>query len=66
MRKLLLAAVALGGFTALAASGAVAAPNAEHVHMAPGRPMVTHVDYYHNHHQYHHRHYEHGHWRYWD
>jgi hypothetical protein len=66
MRKLLLAAVALGGFTALAASGAVAAPRAEHVRIAPERPMVTHVDYYHNHHQYHHRHYGHGHWRYWD
>jgi hypothetical protein len=66
MRKLVLAAVALGGFTALAASGAVAAPHDEHGQMAPERSRVTQVDYYHNHHQYHHRHYEHGHWRYWD
>jgi hypothetical protein len=66
MRKLLLAAVALGGFTALAASGAVAAPHDDRNHMSPERPTVTHVDYNHNHHQYHHRQYSHGHWRYWD
>jgi hypothetical protein len=66
MRKLLLAAVALGSFTALAASGAVAQPRGERERMAPERPTMTHVDYYHNHHQYHHRHYSHGHWRYWD
>jgi hypothetical protein len=66
MRKLLLAAVALTGFTALAASGANAQPRDEHVRMAPERPMVTKADYYHNHQRYHHRHYEHGHWRYWN
>jgi hypothetical protein len=66
MRKLLLAAVAFGGLTALAASGAVAAPFAADVHRAQTQPMVTHVDYYHNHHHYHHRHYQHGHWHYWN
>ena len=65
MRKLLLAAVAFGGLTALAASGA-RPPFAAGVHRAQTQPMVTHVDYYHYHHHYHHRHYQHGHWHYWD
>jgi hypothetical protein len=66
MRKLLLTAVAFGGLTALAASGASAAPSATGVHVAPSHPMVTHVDYYWNHRHWHHRHWEHNHWHYWD
>jgi hypothetical protein len=66
MRKLLLVAVALGGFGVVTASGAVAAPFTAGVHATPTQGLVTHVDYYHNHQHYHHRHYEHGHWRYWN
>ena len=44
MRKLLLAAVALGGFSALAASGAVAAPRDQYDHRAPERPMMAQTE----------------------
>ena len=44
MRKLLLAAVALASFSALAASGAVAAPRGPHDHRAPERPMMTQAE----------------------
>ncbi len=66
MRKLLLAAVALGGLTALTVSGAIAAPVAAGIHPATSQPLVTNVDYYHGRRHYHHRHWEHNHWRYWD
>jgi hypothetical protein len=67
MRKLLLAAVAFGGLTALAGTGASAAPSAAGVHMAPLDPTVTQVDYYYwRHRHWHHRHWERNRWRYWD
>ncbi len=65
MRKLLLAAVALGGLTALTSVGASAAPLGDHVRVAPSQASVTQVDYYYNHHHWHHRHWEHDHWRYY-
>ncbi len=43
MRKILLAAVAIGGLTALTAGGASAAPSAAGVHAMPSQPLVTHV-----------------------
>jgi len=66
MRKLLLAAAAIGGLTALTSVGAVAAPSAAGLHVVPSEPLVTNVDYWHGHHHWHHRHWDHGHWRYWD
>jgi hypothetical protein len=66
MHRLLLAAAAIGGLTALTAFGAVAAPSAAGVHVTPSQPLVTHVDYWHGRHRWHHRHWEHNHWRYWD
>jgi hypothetical protein len=66
MRKLLFAAVAFGGLTALAATGASAAPSAAGVRLAPSHPVATHVDYYHNRHHWHHRRREHNRWRYWN
>ena len=66
MRKILLAAVALGGLTALAASGASAAPSAAGVHRVQPQPPVTSVDYYWHHQHYHHRHWEHHQWRYYN
>jgi uncharacterized membrane protein len=65
MHKLLLAAAALGGLTALTAFGASAAPSAAGLHVVPSQPMVTHVDYYYHNRHWQHRHYEHNHWRYW-
>jgi len=65
MRRLLLAAVALGGLTALTAGGASAAPSASGLHVAPAQPLVTRIDYYVNHHHWQHRRMDHGHWRYW-
>jgi hypothetical protein len=65
MHKLLLTAAALGGLTALTSFGASAAPSAAGIHVAPSQPLVTHVEYYYNHHHYQHRHWEHHHWRYW-
>jgi hypothetical protein len=66
MRKIFLAAVTLGGLTALAASGASAAPSAAGVHVVQAQPPVTNVDYYWHHQHYHHRHWEHHQWRYWN
>jgi hypothetical protein len=71
MRRILLAAVALGGLTALTAGGASAAPSVAGVHaegisVAPAQPLVTHVDYYWHRRHWHHRHWEHHRWRYWD
>ena len=65
MRRLLFSAAALGGLTALTAFAAAAAPVTAGVHTPP-RPLVSQVDYYHNHHRWHHRHWENHHWRYWD
>lgn len=66
MRRILLAAVVLGGLTAVTTLGASAAPSAAALHVAPSQPLVTHVDYNYHHHHWHHRRYEHGHWHYWD
>jgi hypothetical protein len=66
MHRILLAAVAFGGLTALASTGAVAAPSAAGVHMAPSQSLVTHVDYWDHHRHWHHRHWEHRRWRYYD
>jgi hypothetical protein len=67
MKKLLLAAVALGGLTALTATAATAAPLATGVHAAPAQqPGITQVDYYWHHRHWHHRRWEHHRWRYWD
>jgi hypothetical protein len=66
MRRMLFAAAAIGGLTALSAFGAAAAPSAARVHAAPSHTLVTPVDYYWNHHHWHHRHWEHDHWRYWN
>jgi hypothetical protein len=65
MRKIFLA-VALGGLTALAASGASAAPSAAGLRAMQPQPLVTNVDYYWHHQHYHHRHYEHHQWRYYN
>jgi hypothetical protein len=65
MRRILLAAVALGGLTALTAGGALAAPSAAGLHVAPSQPLVTQADYYYHRRHWHHRRYDHGHWRYW-
>ena len=66
MRRLLLAAVALGGLTALTTGGASAASAVADVHVAPSQPLLTHVDYYYHRHHWHHRRWEHHHWHYWD
>jgi hypothetical protein len=66
MRKLLLAAAAIGGLTAVTTLGAAAATPAMAVHETRVQPLVTRVDYNWHHHQWHHRHWEHHHWRYFD
>ncbi len=66
MRKIFLATVALGGLTALVASGARAAPSAAGLRLVQPQPPVTNVDYYWHHQHYHHRHYEHHQWRYYN
>ena len=66
MRRILLAAVALGGLTAAATFGASAAPSGAGLHVAPSQPLVTEVDWWWRHHHRHHRHWGHGRWRYWD
>ena len=66
MRKVLLAAVALGGLLGMTSVTTVfAAPVATGLHVVP-TAQVTQVDYYYNHRHWHHRHWDHGHWRYWD
>lgn len=56
MRKMLLLAAAIGGLSALATTGANAAPAVDVPHAVAGyQSLVTHVDYYYNHHHYHHR-----------
>lgn len=66
MKKLLLAAAAVCGLTALSAFGAVAAPvvGAAGPGVAPAQHVVQ-ADYYWHGHHWHHRHYEHGNYRYW-
>jgi hypothetical protein len=66
MRKIFLAAVALGGLPALAASSASAVPSAAGLRAMQPQPPVTNVDYYWRHQHYHHRHYEHHQWRYYN
>nr|WP_294526630.1 hypothetical protein [uncultured Rhodopila sp.] len=65
MRKMLIAAAALGGLFAMTATHASAAPSAAALHVAPAHGLVTSVDYYYDHHHYHHRHWQHGHWHYY-
>ena len=66
MKKLLLAAAAVGGLTALSAFGAAAAPvvGAAGQVVAPAQHVVQ-ADYYWHHRHWHHRHFEHGGYRYW-
>ncbi len=66
MRRLLLAAAAIGGLTALTTIGASAAPLGAGIYVAPAHATITQVDYWHGHHHWHHRHWDHGHWHYWD
>jgi hypothetical protein len=66
MHKILLAGAALGVLTALTSFGAVAAPSATGVRMAPSQPAVTHVDYFYHRRHWQHRRWERNHWRYWD
>ncbi len=65
MKRVLLAAVALGGLTVLTTSGAMAAPFTAGVHVAPTQPAATQVDYYWHRRHWHHRRWWHHHWRYW-
>jgi hypothetical protein len=66
VRKLLLSAVAVGGFTALCSFGATAAPVAGAVsqYAAPQQHVVQ-ADWYWHHRHWHHRRYWHGGWHYW-
>ena len=66
MKKLLLAAVALGGLTALIAPAATASPAAAGVHVAPSHSGVTQINYYWHRRHWHHRRWEHHRWRYWN
>jgi hypothetical protein len=66
MRKLLLAAVALGGLSALTAGVATAAPSVAGIRAAPVGQLTTNVDYYYGHRHWHHRRWEHRRWRYYD
>jgi hypothetical protein len=65
MRKLLLAAVAVGGLLGLTGLNASAAPSGAGLHIATDQGPVTRVQYYYNHHHYHHRHWYHDHWHYY-
>jgi hypothetical protein len=66
MYRMVLAAVAFAGLTAVTTLGATAAPSATGVHASPSQALVTQVDYYHNHHRWHHRRWEHRRWRYYN
>jgi uncharacterized membrane protein len=64
MKRLLLAAAALAGLTALTATGGSAAPFNAGARVAPAQPTATQVNYYWHHRHWHHRHWEHRRWRY--
>ncbi|HEY3846427.1 MAG TPA: hypothetical protein VGL95_04880 [Acetobacteraceae bacterium] len=67
MRRLLLAAAAIGGLTAVTGFGATAAPVAGAAgQYAVSLQHVVQADWYVNHHHWHHRRWEHGSWHYWD
>jgi len=66
MRRILLAAAAIGGLTALTGFGASASPSAAGLHVTPPQRLVVNVDYWNHHHHWHHRHWDHGRWHYWD
>ena len=66
MRKILLAAAALGGLTAVAGFNAVAAPSAPRPQVAQSRTEATQVDYYWHNHHYKHRRFADGRWHYWN
>jgi hypothetical protein len=67
VRKILLAAAAIGGLTALTAFGASAAPvaGAANQFTAP-QQHVAQADWWWRHHHWHHRRWWHGGWHYWD
>lgn len=66
VRRILLAAVAIGGLTALIGSGATAAPVIGAAGQYAASPQhVVQAYYYYHHHHYRHRRWYHGHWRYW-
>jgi hypothetical protein len=69
MRRLLLAAAAIGGLTALAAFGApaTAAPVAGAIsQFATPQQHVVQADWWWRHHHWHHRRWSHHGWHYWD
>lgn len=66
MRRMLLAAGALAGLTAMTTLHAAAAPSAAGFHAAPAQSLATNVDYYWNRRHWRHRHWHRGHWRYWN
>jgi hypothetical protein len=67
VRRVLLAAAAIGGLTALTAFGATAAPvaGAAGQYVASPHHMVQ-ADWYVNHHHWSHRRFDHGRWHYWN
>jgi hypothetical protein len=65
MRRILLGAASLGFVMALMNVGALAAPSAVSLHVAPSEALVTDVNYYWHHHHYNHRHWAHGHYHYY-
>jgi hypothetical protein len=65
--RIVLLAAAIGGLTALTASGVLAAPVAGAAGQYATAPLhVVQADWYWNHHHWHHRRWYHGHWHYWD
>lgn len=64
MRKILLAAVAVGGLLGLGSTSVSAAPVTTGIHTLP-TAHVANVDYYWDHRHYHHRRWRHGHWHYY-
>jgi hypothetical protein len=65
MRRMLFTLAALGVVTALTSFGALAAPLAGRLQVAPSHPLLTDVDFYWHHNRYHHRHWAHGHYNYY-
>jgi hypothetical protein len=67
VRRILLAAAAIGGLTALTAFGAAAAPVAGvATQVAPAPQHIVQADWYWHHRHWRHRRWEHHHWRYWN